>query len=167
MPDSKYSPFKRGIGCPGKPVTKEPLKMKVTGTPMKRPMIVAIKLDGVLAFYDRNRGVTEIGRPLEGGREFCRWLIEECKAKVVVVSGRRREDLVKAWLEINKIPFTAINKQVGDETVQHSSTQVIADIYLGNHFVDVEQGHWVPAVHAIQARLAQLIIARDRPSYDW
>ncbi|KKL72657.1 hypothetical protein LCGC14_2082690 [marine sediment metagenome] len=134
---------------------------------MRRPMIVAIKLDGVLAFYDRNRGVTEIGRPLEGGQEFCRWLIEECKAKVVVVSGRRREDLVKVWLDINKIQYTAINKQVGDETVQHASEQVIADIYLGNHFVDVEQGHWVPAVHAIQARLAQLIAARDRPSYDW
>lgn len=162
-----YSPFRKGVGGPGVPLPKEPVKIKRTGTPMRRPMIVAIKFDGVMAFYDRNRGVTEIGRPLEGTREFCRWLIEECKAKVVVVTGRRREDLVKSWLDMNSIPYTAINKQVGDETVRQASEQVIADIYIGNHFVNLEQGHWVPAVHAIQARLHQLIEARDRTAYDW
>ena len=125
-----YSPFKKGKGGPGVPLPKEPVKIRRTGTPMRRPMIVAIRIDGV-------------------------------------VTGRRREDLVKRWLEVNQIPYTAINKQVGDETVLQASEQVIADIYIGNHYVNIEQGHWVPAVHAIQARLHELIETRDRIAYDW
>lgn len=165
--DSKYPPFAKGRGGPGVPLPKEPLRLKHTGTPMKRPMIVAMKLDGVLAAYDVNRGVTEIGRPIEGSRALCEWIIDECKAKLIIMTGRRRADLVKVWLEQNKIKYTTINQQVGENAQGQCSQQVVADIYFGNDFHNVDQGHFKPVVDHIQVRLGELLRAGERADYDW
>jgi hypothetical protein len=107
---------------------------------MSRPMVIAVRLDGVLSVYDKNRGVEDIGRPIEGAKEFCRWLVEDIKAVLIVVTGRRREDLVRLWLVNNGIQFSKINVNYEDESIWGHSNQVLADAYIGNNYINAVQG---------------------------
>ncbi len=129
-------------------------------------MVVAIWLDGGLAFYDKNRGVTEIGRPIEGGAAMCEWIIDQLKAKLIVMSGRRRIDLVKNWLVANNIPYTTINQTLDDESITERSNQVIADMYIGPHCFTIEPGNFVPLVDVLRERSRE-INASGRETYDW
>jgi hypothetical protein len=124
---------------------------------MGRPLVVAMRLDGVLAIFDKNRGVTEIGRPVAGAREFCRWLIDDLQCCIVVVTGRRRVDVVEQWLRNNEIPFSLINQSIVTETMKDRSGQVTADVYLGVNCVGVpisEAGKFVAAAQLL-AQLRQ------------
>ena len=97
---------------------------------MKDP-VIGVLLDGVLAYYDKNRGVLEIARPIDGAPAFCKWLREELKCVVIVLTGRRREDLVEKWLKDNKIPYSAVNMTVGDPSIEQCTNKwVICDYYL-------------------------------------
>ena len=55
-------------------------------------MVIAVRLDGVLSVYDKNRGVTDLGRPIDGSKEFMRWLIEDINGRPAI------EDRVSRFL---------------------------------------------------------------------
>lgn len=122
-----------------------------------RPFVVAIRFDGSIATYDTNRGGTSIGRPVNGAKEFCRWMIEDLKALVIIQTGRRREDLVEAWLKENKIPFSMINKSYDHASIKDKSNQIIADVYIGNDNV---------MLNSLEYNAAVVEITRRRKTYD-
>ena len=135
---------------------------------MKKP-IVAIMLDGVLAHYDRNRGGIDIGRPREGAANICRWLKEELGCIVVVVTGRRRTDIVETWLDANGFSYDLVNEGYQHPSVQDASSHwVIADFYLfpENRVVTVTSAPDAFA-HALDSITAQVTAAKEREGYNW
>lgn len=135
---------------------------------MSRPLVVAVRFDGVLAVYDKNRGVEDIGRPVDGAKEFCRWLIEDIKAVVIVVTGRRRDDLVKAWLVHNGIQYSKINEHYEDESIWAHSSQVLADVYVGNNYVNAIQGNLADTVQQLIPLIQRFRVeGRNDKAMDW
>lgn len=79
---------------------------------------VCVDLDGVLAQYDGWKGVTNIGDPVPGAREFMEGL--KTFSKVVVHTTRTNSDVnleldqaglvatVEGWLDKHEIPFDAV-----------------------------------------------------------
>jgi len=92
-----------------------PKKREVTQKPR-----VCLDLDGVLAKYDKWRGVDHIGDPIPGALEFAKKLAKI--AEIVVFSSRCAQDILEGsritpgqlrihvieWLEKNKFPYTDV-----------------------------------------------------------
>lgn len=96
-----------------------------------RTPVVGVLLDGVIATYDKNRGVMEISRPTDGAPAFCKWLQEDVKATVVILTGRRREDIVAKYLSDNKIPYSTVNITPDDTSLaDRTKNWVICDYYI-------------------------------------
>jgi hypothetical protein len=92
-----------------------PKKREVTRKPR-----VCLDLDGVLAQYDKWRGVDHIGDPIPGALEFTRELAKI--AEIVIFTSRCAQDIAEGsritpgqlrihvieWLEKHKFPFTDV-----------------------------------------------------------
>src|SRR5207249_896909 len=90
---------------------------RIPGTHKPR---VCVDLDGVLAQYDKWRGVEHIGDPIPGALEFTKKLAK--MAEIVVFSSRCAQDVLEGsritpgqlriyvieWLEKHKFPFTDV-----------------------------------------------------------
>ena len=90
--------------------------------PTTRKFRVCVDLDGVLAKYDRWRGIDHIGEPIDGARQFMTDLAKV--AEIVVFTSRCSSELIEAagsnvtvglsrvrvieWLEKNKIPYSDV-----------------------------------------------------------
>lgn len=86
----------------------------------KRKPRVCVDLDGVLAEYDKWKGIDHIGDPVPGALEFARQLSRE--AEIVVFTSRCAQDVLEGsrvtpaqlrirvieWLERNKFPYTDV-----------------------------------------------------------
>ena len=86
----------------------------------KRKPRVCLDLDGVLAQYDKWKGIDHIGDPIPGALEFSRQLAKI--AEIVIFSSRCAQDVLEGlritpgmlrirvieWLEKHKFPFTDV-----------------------------------------------------------
>ncbi len=92
-----------------------PKKREVTRKPR-----VCLDLDGVLAQYDKWKGVDHIGDPIPGALEFAKQLAKICE--IVIFTSRCAQDVLEGsritpgqlrvkvieWLEKHKFPFTDV-----------------------------------------------------------
>ena len=92
-----------------------PKKREVTRKPR-----VCLDLDGVLAQYDKWKGVDHIGDPIPGALEFSKQLAKICE--IVIFTSRCAQDVLEGsritpgqlkvkvieWLEKHKFPFTDV-----------------------------------------------------------
>ncbi len=109
---------------------------------------VAVDLDGVIAGYDRFRGVDHFGAPIPGAREF---LVKVREVATVVIHTARIADgqakgpavvagLVKAWLDQHELPYDEIHVGVG---------KPLASAYVDDRAVVCRDGKFEEAIQGV------------------
>lgn len=114
-----------------KPPTEEPLAapIKQAADAPKHVPTVAVDLDGTLAEELPKFDAKKIGLPRPGARKWMR-KFRQAGARIIVFTVRGQEQVVRDWLEKNKIPFDYINEN--PDQPKDSSGKVMADIYWDN-----------------------------------
>jgi hypothetical protein len=111
LPKIKGSKKKSGLAPAPAPKKREPVTQKPR---------VCLDLDGVLAKYDKWRGIDHIGDPIPGALEFTKQLAKI--AEIVIFSSRCAQDVLEGsritpgqlrirvieWLEKHKFPFADV-----------------------------------------------------------
>lgn len=95
------------------------VKKSAIGT---RKDVIAVDLDGTLAYYDHWRGETHIGKPIDGMlRRVKQWL---ANGKDVVIFTARMHDrphskhIIQQWLLDNGLPALEITNEKRPEMIQ-------------------------------------------------
>lgn len=107
-------------------ISKTKRRESLVPAPMPKPKVtkqkprICVDLDGVLAQYDKWKGVDHIGEPIAGALEFAKQLAKI--AEITVFTSRCAQDVLEGsritpgqlrikvieWLEKNKFPYTDV-----------------------------------------------------------
>jgi hypothetical protein len=146
--------------------------LKAAPGPKKKPVTakprVCVDLDGVLAQYDKWKGLDHIGDPVPGALQFAKQLAKV--AEIVVFTSRCAQDVLEGsritpaqlriyvieWLEKHKFPFTDVYTGQGkpraaafiDDRAVHCDPQNDKDAFteaLGRTRTLVAKPHGLPA----------------------
>jgi len=97
--------------------------------------IVAVDLDGTLAVlgkYDPDM----IGEPIRSSIEVVRKL-DRAGVRICIFTCRDNDELVRQWLEANRVPFDALNENLAGFP---TSGKIYADAYFDDRAVNVDEG---------------------------
>jgi len=111
---------------------------------LKRNLVVAVDLDGVIAEYDGWKGINVIDVPKKGAVEYLTKLSEEGWI-IIVFTSRNIEvgNYVEKYLRQWKIPFDAINKNINDWHADCLKSKIYANLYLDDKSLNSVGKKWV------------------------
>lgn len=115
------------------------------------PKTVAMDLDGTLAQYNGWKGEEVIGDLLPGAREAMQSL-KDAGTQVIIFTTRGRTDLIKAWLEKNRVPYDHINQN--PDQPKGTSGKILADVYVDDRALHF-QGDWAKTLNELKHRLQE------------
>lgn len=104
---------------------------------------ICVDFDGVIAEYGSWRGKGIFGDPIRGVHEFMRKLKGE-GWKIIIHTSRSETDLIKRYLEEEKIPFDYINYNPINVELGCNLGKPVADIYLDDRAITF-CGNWQKA----------------------
>ena len=99
---------------------------------LRRPPVVAIDLDGVIAEYDLWRGEEHFGKPKPRAREALKKL-KELGCTITIWTTRRNTKAVEKYLKEHDIPFDFINES--PLPPGNGARKIRADVYIDDRAV--------------------------------
>lgn len=172
MMAARPSKLPKKRGAKKKAADPKPAAKKKT-EPTRKPR-VCVDLDGVLAEYDKWKGVDHFGKPIPGALEFTQKLAKI--AEIIIFTSRCAQDVLEGsritpgqlrvkvieWLEKHGFPYTDVYIGQGkpraaafiDDRAVHCSPQRDADAFeeaLAQTRALVRKPHGLPAAAAVAA----------------